>query len=134
MRAGPGTAIAISFPTIPKPLPVLLLYRLKRSNTYFFVDPGKDHLCTGEIRMGDMDGVLRKRHEYWWFDFEQLPTGHWYPTKEHYISYGNPQRGTSGYEELRNIHIQLLDENEFPVGIFDGEKLKEGAEVKDALY
>ena len=80
--------------------------------------------------MKAINGILQKFMETWWSDFKQLPTGHWYPTKEIFTSYGDPESGTSGHVENRNIHIQLLEENEFPADIFNGETLLEGAEVE----
>ena len=96
----------------------------------FFVDPSRDYLVVGEIRQGKIGGRLQKTSETWWSDFARLPSGHWYPRRECLSSYANPERGTRGHEEKRNIDIQLLEEDEFPVDVFDGEKLLEGAEVE----
>ncbi|MCK5272486.1 MAG: hypothetical protein KAJ52_07905 [Sedimentisphaerales bacterium] len=97
---------------------------------FFFVNPEKNYLAVGRIRMETINGILQKFMETWWSDFKQLPTGHWYPTRECFTSYGNPERGTRGHEENRNIHIQLLEENEFPADVFNGKKLLEGAKVE----
>lgn len=96
---------------------------------YFFVDMEKDNLCVGEIGMRTVGGVLEKRSQTWWSDFTQLPSGHWYPSKERTVMYPNAERGTVGTDESKSIHILPLEEEEFPANVFNGEPLLENAEV-----
>jgi hypothetical protein len=123
---GRHSEIAANHPETPAGCICLL-----EGDKYFFVDPDKDYLCIGKILMKTMDA---HSHEYnettWWSDLSQLPTGHWYPRKEHLASFPDPERGISGHERDWNINIQLLSEEEFPPHVFDGEKLLEGAKVE----
>jgi len=103
---------------------------LLEGDSYFFVDPEKDYLCVGEISMRSKDGISSKSIEKHWSDFSQLPSGHWYPTKEHLQSFADPERGTSSHERFWNIDIKLLEDSEYPPDVFNGKKLLEGAKVK----
>ena len=121
---GRHSEITTEHPETPLGCVVLL-----EETEYFFVDPEKDYLCVKEISMRS-DGNSRKRSETCWSNFSQLPTGHWYPTKEYHKNFGDPERGTSDHEQYWNIDIKLLEDSEYPSDIFNGEKLLEGAEVK----
>jgi len=103
---------------------------ISTGDKYFFVDPKKDYLCLGVIAMKIQDDQANKQSETWWSDFSQLPTGHWYPTRERFTSFPNPEQGTSGHEQCWNFDIQLLEEDEFPPDIFNGEMLLEGAKIE----
>ena len=65
-------------------------------------------------------------------DFVQLPTGHWYPQKKNSISYHkiDPFKNPPPPEKSENIDIQLLQEKDIPIELFNGEKLLKGAKVE----
>lgn len=122
---GRRSEIITDYPEIPTGSIALL-----EGDKYFFVDPEKDYLCIKEISMRRKNGGSHKRSETCWSVFSQLPTGHWYPTKEHLQSFANPERGTSGHERYWNIDIKLLEDSEYPPDVFNGEKLLKGAKVR----
>lgn len=95
---------------------------------HFFVDTEKDYICIKRIRTQNKDDRGR---DFWLSDFAQLPTGHWYAKRAHLIAHLNTEREHSNRDEEHwVIDIQLLEEDEFPPDIFNGEKLLEGAKLE----
>jgi len=105
---------------------------LSNGNTYYFVDPLKDYISVKRIYVRNVDGQEIKTSETSLSNFIQLPTGHWYPQKRSIHFYNNLLLGgrKPPPELSENIDIQLLQEEEFPMDIFNGEKLLEGAEIE----
>ena len=95
---------------------------------HFFVDTEKDYICIKRIRAQSKEDRGR---DFWLTDFAQLPTGHWYAKRSHVIAHLNTEREHSNTDEEHwLINIELLEEDEFPPDIFNGEKLLEGAKLE----
>jgi hypothetical protein len=59
-------------------------------------------------------GKWAKERDYKLLDLKRLPEGQWYATKEQLESY---------HKLTWNLDFQLLQKNEFPPDIFNGDKL-----------
>jgi len=104
---------------------------LSNGNAYYFVDPLKDYISVKTIYIRNVDGQETKNSETSLSNFIQLPTGHWYPQKRSIHFYDNRLLRKKLPPELPdNIDIQLLQEDEFPIDTFNGEKLLEGAKIE----
>jgi len=104
---------------------------LSNRNAYYFVDPLKDYISVKTIYIRNVDGQEIKNSETSLSNFIQLPTGHWYPQKRSIHFYDNHLFRRELPPELpENIDIQLLQEDEFPIDTFNGEKLLEGAKIE----
>jgi hypothetical protein len=64
---------------------------------------------------------------------KQFSQGQWHATKQNLKDYGNPEKKYQPYEITWNWDLQLLEENEFPSDIFNGEKMLEDAKREGAV-
>jgi hypothetical protein len=96
----------------------------------YHVDPERDFICIRYTRWERRENGWFKRREETLSDLVQLPTGHWVATTKHLYQGGDPDRGFSPSENAWRIDIKPLAPDEFPPGIFDGEKLLEDAREK----
>jgi hypothetical protein len=103
---------------------------LSDGNVYYFVDPLKDYMSVKEIETRNENGTQRKISEISLSNFVQLPTRNWYPQKIQPIFHKlHPITEPPFPDMYSNVDIQLLQEEDLPPGLFDGEKLLEGAEI-----
>jgi hypothetical protein len=103
---------------------------LSDGNVYYFVDPLKDYMSVKEIWTRNENGTQRKISEISLSNFVQLPTRNWYPQKIQPIFHKlHPIKEPPFPDMYSNVDIQLLQEEDLPPGLFDGEKLLEGAEI-----
>jgi hypothetical protein len=105
---------------------------LSDGNAYYFVDPLKDYMSVRTIHIQNENGSQRRTMDITLSDFVQLPSGHWYPQKKRSISYYkiHPLKDPPSPETSENIDIQLLQEKDIPLDLFDGERLLKGAKVE----
>jgi len=96
----------------------------------FYIDPEHDYIYTRWIWWKQRSGQWEKEREYEYSDFTRLPEGQWYATKRVLVTYPDPERGTVRGGENLNIDVKVLEEDDFPPDVFDGEKLLEGAETE----
>ena len=96
----------------------------------YYIDPERDYIRVRWIWWVLRDGEWQKQREYVNVEMRQLPTGHWYETKRKLIQYPNPEKGYSRHEENYMIDIELLNEDDFPLDTFNGEKLLDNAEIE----
>ncbi|MFC1782381.1 hypothetical protein ACFL02_02205, partial [Planctomycetota bacterium] len=100
------------------------------SQNYYIIDPNKDYIFVGIIEGYIKDNQWHTSSEEWFSDFAQLPTGQWYAGKKRHSLHPDSRWKRSYHsEECWNIDITLLDDNEYPPDIFNGEKLLEGAKI-----
>ncbi|UCH70551.1 MAG: hypothetical protein JSV29_00785, partial [Candidatus Bathyarchaeota archaeon] len=105
---------------------------LSEGNEYYCVDNLKDYITVRTINIQNKNGSKRWTMEITLSDFVQLPTGHWYPQKKRSISYYkiHPLKDPPSPETSENIDIQLLQEKDIPLDLFNGERLLKGAKVE----
>lgn len=96
----------------------------------YHVDPARDFICIRLTYWKKREDGWFKRREETLSDLVQLPTGHWVATTKHLYQGGDPDRNIHPSENSWKIHITPLAPDEFPPGIFDGEKLLEEAREK----
>ena len=75
-----------------------------------------------------IDGQWQKDRQDELLDLQQLPTGQWYPMQWKVVSWMPGQ--AKPYETIYQDDVQLLNDADFPAGLFNGEKLLEGAKVE----
>jgi hypothetical protein len=95
-------------------------------NTYYFIDPEKDYICVKQV-IGELyDRRWRIIKEVWFSDFVQLSTGHWYARNMQKTNYLD---GKEDYHHKWNYDILILEDEEYPLEIFDGKKLLEDSKI-----
>jgi len=95
-----------------------------------YVDPTKDYIRVKEVRWGNRNGRAEKGQVQELSGFRRLPGGQFYPTKRVWINPSDLDRNGKPRTSTSRIDVKVLKPNEFPPGIFDGEKLLEGAKVE----
>jgi hypothetical protein len=95
-----------------------------------YIDPDHDYICVRWIWWKQRSGRWEKEREYESSDLIQLPEGQWYASKRVLITYPDPERGTGRGGANWNVDFKVLEENQYPADIFNGEKLLEGAKVE----
>lgn len=93
----------------------------------FYIDPGHDYICVRWIWWKLREGQWEKEREYFLSDFIQLPDGQWYASTDQLITYAE---GISQGGAIWTIDVKVLQDDEFPADIFNGEKLLEGAKLE----
>ena len=73
-----------------------------------------------------------KRREHKVLEMDQLPDGQWFATKRKLTIYDDPEEDVHGDTVIWNVDVKVLDEGDFPPGIFDGQKMLEEAEAAGA--
>jgi len=96
----------------------------------FYIDPDHDYICVRWIWWKQRSGSWEKEREYESSDLVRLPEGKWYARKRVLITYPDPEKGTSRGGANWNVDFKVLEENEYPADVFNGEKLLEGAKVE----
>jgi len=96
----------------------------------YYIDPEHDFLCVRWIWWKQRAGQWEKEREYEYSGFTRLAQGQWYAAKRILVTYPDPERGTSRGGANWNIHVELLEEGDFPPDTFNGDKLLEGAKVE----
>jgi len=91
----------------------------------FYVDPEHDYICVHCIWWKHRSGQWEKKREFKYTGFERLPQGQWYATQ--HIEDVYDDQGHRYIDTHWNIHVTVLQENEFPPDTFNTEKLLEGA-------
>lgn len=95
-----------------------------------YIDPVHDYICVKWIWWKLRSGNWQKERQYELSGFTPLPEGQWYANNCLLTTYADPERGTSQGGANWSIDIQVLDEDDYPLDAFDGEKLMEGAEIE----
>jgi hypothetical protein len=95
-----------------------------------FLDPARDYICVKYVWWEKRDGEWIVTREEELSGFTALPGGQWQATRQKLVIPANPQRGTSKGEYTYKIDVRVLEEDEFPEGIFDAQELLEGAQVE----
>jgi len=96
----------------------------------YYIDPEHDYVCVRNIWWKLRAGQWEKEREYEWSDFVRLPEGQWYAARQVLVTYPDPERGTVRGGAHWNIHVELLEEADFPPDTFNGQKLLEGAKIE----
>ena len=96
----------------------------------YYIDPEHDYIRFQNIWWQNRNGKWEKEREYIVTELSQLADGQWFISKQKLITYGNPQKGTSGWEYNYDIDITLLEEDEFPPDTFNGDILLENARIE----
>ena len=78
----------------------------------YYLDPEHDYICLRWIWWNRRAGQWEKKGDYKKSAFKRLPEGQWYASK----------RGDNSH-----LRVTVLQEDELPPDIFNGEKLLEGA-------
>lgn len=95
-----------------------------------YIDPEHDYICVKWIWWKPIDGGWKKHREYNLSDFVQLPEGQWYASSEVLTTFADPEKGYDPGGVSWTIDVKVLEEEEFPPDLFNGEKLLEDAEVE----
>ena len=93
----------------------------------FHVDPTHDFICIRKTYWEKHAEGWYRRWETTLSGLAQLPTGQWIATKKLDYRGRDPDRNIRPSEHTYQIDITPLAPDEFPPGIFDGEKLLEEA-------
>jgi len=96
----------------------------------FYVDPAHDYICIKWIWWKLRSGNWEKERQYELSGFTRLPEGHWYASNCLLTTFADPERGTSQGGANWSVDIEVLDEGDYPLDVFNGEKLMEGAKVE----
>ncbi|MGA2059922.1 MAG: hypothetical protein ABSG67_05530 [Thermoguttaceae bacterium] len=99
----------------------------------YYLDPALDYICMKWVWWEKRSDKWEKEREYNLLDLKQLPQEQWHATKQNLKDYGNPEKKYQPYEITWNWDLQLLEENEFPPDIFNGEKMLEDAKREGAV-
>jgi hypothetical protein len=101
----------------PRELASYVGLRSERGDTReeLYLDPEHDYICVRQIWWKLRSGHWEKQRDFDDVAFERLPEGQWYVS----------QRGDNW-----NLRVTVLQEDEFPPDIFNGEKLLEGAVIE----
>ncbi len=81
----------------------------------FYLDPQHDYICLRQIWWKQRSGQWEKQRDFGDSAFERLPQGQWYASK---------------HGDNWNLHVVVLQENEFPPDTFNGEKLLDGVVIE----
>ncbi len=93
----------------------------------FYVDPARDCICIKSVGWEKKDGTWRKNGEQWLPYLRRLPGGQWCATRRMQAQYVDPEKGLGLHANYYSIDVKTLKDDEFPAGMFDGERLLEGA-------
>jgi hypothetical protein len=96
----------------------------------YYIDPEHDYILFQNIWWQKRNGKWEKEREYFVTELSQVPDGQWFISKRKLMTYGNQEKGTSGWEYNYNIDITLLEENEFPPDTFNADLLLEDARIE----
>ena len=96
----------------------------------FYVDPAHDYICVKWIWWKLRSGNWEKERQYELSGFTRLPEGHWYASNCLLTTFADPERGTGQGGANWSIDIEVIDEGDYPLDVFNGEKLMEGAKVE----
>ena len=96
----------------------------------YYIDPEHDYILSQNIWWQKRNGKWKKEREYFVTELSQVPDGQWFISKRKLITYGNQEKGTSGWEYNYNIDITLLEEDEFPPDTFNGDILLEDTRIE----
>jgi len=95
-----------------------------------YLDPAHDYICVKWIWWKLRSENWEKERQYELSGFTRLPEGHWYASNCLLTTYADPERGTSQGGANWSVDIEVLDEGDYPLDVFNGEKLMEGAKVE----
>ena len=95
-----------------------------------YIDPAHDYICVKWIWWKLRSGNWEKERQYELSGFTRLPEGQWYASNCLLTTYADPERGTGQGGANWSIDIEVLDEGDYPLDVFNGEKLMEGAKVE----
>ena len=109
---------------------IALRFEGGNSRSDYYVDPSHDYICVKQLQWRTRDGKWEKERESWLFDLRRLPGRQWYATRRLFIGYGDSTRNISSSKLFWNIDVEVLEDGQFPAGIFDGQRLLEGAKVE----
>jgi len=96
----------------------------------WYLDPTRDYVCVKSVDWRRSDQGLKRARETYLYNLNRLDGKQWYAGRKVLIDYGDETRGTGYYVQSWNIDVQVLKEDQFPAGIFDGDKLKQGAKLR----
>ncbi|MAD81098.1 MAG: hypothetical protein CMJ50_09690 [Planctomycetaceae bacterium] len=96
----------------------------------FYLDPAHDYICLKKVVWDRNEGNTVKDHEIDLLNLQQFPSGQWYATQITTTNYRNTAEGTRTSVRKRSIDIKLLNEDEFPIDAFNGDKLLSDAKQK----
>ncbi|MHC4395479.1 MAG: hypothetical protein ACYS1A_07460 [Planctomycetota bacterium] len=96
----------------------------------YYIDSEHDYILFQNIWWQKQKGKWEKEREYFVTELSQVPDGQWFISKRKLITYGNQEKGTSGWECNYNIDLTLLEKNEFPPDTFNADLLLEDARIE----
>lgn len=91
----------------------------------FYIDPEHDYICVRKIWWKKRLDNWEREREYEYFDFVQLPGGQWYTQRRNLVTYEDSEKEKVQGEVHWNVDFTILEEDEYPPGTFNGEKLLE---------
>lgn len=116
----------------PEELTKYIGLRVNRGDTRedFYIDPEHDYLCVRNIPWELRSGQWEKKWEHEYSGFTQLPEGQWHTAKHVQVFYPAPGRNKAARPANWDIDIQVLEETDFPLDTFSGNKLMEGVKLE----